>query len=160
MASATDLPLDYRPYRTINLCGNKLVGVGAILRIGDVQPLLVGRGADSHPQVWLYARRSPTESWIPVVSSNMPAPYYTLEKHPLTVVKDAARPRTVVIAGSVIIVNAQYNQEEDGVDISAIDLRPLGLNIYGDDHIGLLFAGNLFVGNTMNSVGTAFAASA
>jgi hypothetical protein len=124
-----------------------------------VQPLLVGQGADGHPQIWLFTRHSPTASWIPVVKANIPAPFYTPEKHPVMVVKDAARPRTIVIAGSTIVVNADHNTESGGVVISALDLRPLGLNIYGGDTNGLMFANNLFVGNTISNVEKAFAVS-
>jgi hypothetical protein len=154
----SDLPPDYRPYSHIKLCGNTFLEVGAIFRIGNFQPFLIGRGPAGHPNVWLFARFS-SGSWHPVVAANVAVMPSLPETRRIAVIVDADRPQTIVTAGSVIVVSAKYDAAADGVDVSALDLRPLGLNIHGDDHIGLLFANSLFVGNTMKGVGTAFAAS-
>ena len=159
MPNVGDLPPDYRPYGSVTLCGNTLFEVGAIFKIGAVPPLLVGRGADGHPQIWLLARLSSTDLWRPVVTANVAVVPTLPENRKVTVIMDATQPQTVVMAGNVIVVNAKHNQATDSVEVSVLDLRPLGLNIHGDDHVGLLFANSLFVGNTMSKVGTAFAAS-
>lgn len=159
MSIANGFPPGYKPYASVNLCGNTLRDVGAIFEIDNVRPILVGRGTGGHPQIWLLARLSSTASWRPVVTCNTAVVSTLSENRKVTVIIDATQPQTVVMVGNVIVVNAKHNGETDSVDISALDLRPLGLNIHGDDNVGLLFANNRFVRNTMSNVRTAFAAS-
>lgn len=157
MSANRELPPDYSPYETITLCTNTLSRVGAIFQIDDAQPLLVGRGGDGHPLIWLQGRVAPTGPWLTVVKANNPVSFFGPNKRMVNVITDATRPQTLVMVGSVVVVNAMHDRQTGGVDISALDLRPLGLNISGDDHIGLLFGGNLFVGNKLSGAGAAFA---
>jgi hypothetical protein len=76
------------------------------------------------------------------------------------VIEDIAKPRTIVIVGNTVILNASAGKETDQVDIAAIDLRPLGLKIFGNDHDGLHFGNNIFLSNEMTNVKAAFGASA
>lgn len=152
---STQFPQGYAPYESIRLCGNTLLGVKVIFRVGPNYPLLVGRGVGEHPQIWL---SGPGEmgSWVQVVAANTAVrPIVGLGQR-ITVLQDATQPLTVVMIGSVVVVKA-VRLDDRSVEIANVDFRPMGLNVFGNDSEGLNFAGNRFIGNTMSGLEAAFA---
>ena len=60
MITRDNLPKSYSPYEKLVVCSNTLSGGGHILAIGEVLPVLVGKG--EKPQVWLQALSNPDKS--------------------------------------------------------------------------------------------------
>jgi len=148
------LPAEYKPYTTIRLCGNTLKEVGFIFKIADQAPLLIGKGDnDTHPWIWLYGRMGIGGVWMPLVEKNVVV--HAQIGNPYDVIQDARKPVTVVTVGSLILVSAAHI-DSDTVEVPTIDLRPIGLNIFGTSASGLNFGGGRFTSNTMHSVATAF----
>src|ERR1700733_8057565 len=157
MPSTVQVPAEYVPYETVVLCGNTLRAVNLPFQVGTHPPLLIGRGADRHPSIWLSAPDAKSGVWVELVSANTVIGSSVLPAQRVMVVLDAMLPQTVIILGSVVVVNAVGSEDGTSVNIPTIDLRPVGLNISGNEIDGLNFGGNVFKANTMINVATAFA---
>ncbi|MPL77642.1 hypothetical protein SDC9_23499 [bioreactor metagenome] len=137
------LPSEYQPYDRLTICSNALIGVGAIIKIGDIEPILIGKGLRK-PLIWLKARTN-NQAWIQVVEQSV-----SLFPQIVSMIEDT--PNTIIIkANSNVIINAI--QDGSTCIVKELDLRPLGLNIFGDSQ-SLKVGGNEFTGNTMQGVGT------
>ena len=143
------LPTEYRPFRELNLCSNLLVNVGVPVAANGQPLLLVGRGTAA-PLIWLAARASPdSKLWVFVVEGGQPL-------RPLIVVNtdQTAGAVTVHVGGTLVIKARKVSEEVAAVD--DLDLRPLGLGVYGSTtelHIG----GMTVERNRFESLGVAFA---
>ncbi len=158
MPSEPQFPSGYIPYESVTLCGNTLRAVSVIFQVGESKPFWVGKGPGNHPQIWLLALLS-NGKWIEVVRANIAVRPSVYPGANITVIQDAASPRTVVLAGTVILVDAIASGDGNSVEVPSIDLRPLGLNIFGKINEGLSFGGTTFASNNFLQVGTAFFAS-
>jgi len=144
------LPTQYRPFRELNLCSNVLINVRAPLAANGQPLLLVGRGTNGAPLVWLAARMSPeSKVWAYVVEAGRPL-------RPLIVINtDNVAGAVTVHVGGTLAVKAR-KVSDDTVAVDSLDLRPLGLVVYGSTrelHIG----GMMMERNTLENLGIAFA---
>jgi hypothetical protein len=152
-------PAGYGPYDSVTLCGNRLHAVGVLFQIGNRQPLWIGRSAQSkHPQVWLWALLA-DGSWVEVVTANGIVRPSVAPGASINVIRDGSSARTIVLAGAVILVDAIGSADGHSLDVPTIDLRPLGLNIFGSTREGLSFGGTRYASNTFVNVETAFGTS-
>ena len=158
MRNAVQFPPGYIPYETIVLCGNTLTNVGVIFEIDNQPLLLVGRGQDLHPILWVFGLNAINGRLEELVSANalIRASSYGQS---LMVLRDANLPQTVLMVGGVVAVNAVASADGKSVNISSVDLRPLSLNIFGTDHDGLSVAGSVYVQNRFRNLAAAFATS-
>lgn len=156
MPNVLQLPSEYVPYETTELCGNTLRNVKVPFQIGGKQPLLIGRGFERHPTIWLtgYAQSG---AWADLVRANIVARPVAPSGQSILVLRDASQPTTIVMIGAQVVVNATSEVDGNTVHIASIDLRPAGLNIFGSDKDGLSFAGNKFSKNRFTDVAVAFA---
>lgn len=137
-----NIPSEYQPFDRLNICSNVLIGAGAIIKIGETEPLLVGKGLKL-PAIWLRARAS-KNNWISVVERSI-----SLSPQ-IEIINDIITNTTTIKIKNIIIVKAQQKGFE--CIVNELDLRPLGLNIFGNSN--LLKVGNgEFKGNTMQGVG-------
>lgn len=136
------IPSEYQPFEKLSICSNVIIGAGAIIKIGEIEPILVGKGLKL-PAIWLRARVN-KNNWISVVERSV-------SKSPqIQIENDIITNTTTIKTNNIIIVKAQQYHSE--CIITNLDLRPLGLNIFGDNN--LLKVGNgEFRGNTMQGVG-------
>lgn len=143
MITTSNLPNGYRPYSSIDLCGNKLLGGGHILSLGEVLPLVIGAGAK--PLLWMQAITDvKTKSFITIVEASIPT---------LPAVRIKAEDSAVVVLVGIVRVLVVKKVSEDAIEIPEIDLRPIGVNLYGKN--GDLYAGTMqFSGNTFSGGGT------
>lgn len=144
MITLNKLPKSYIPYQNLTVCSNQLIGGGNLIAIGEILPLLVGSGEEA-PQVWLQAPNQPNgKDYIPLVSTS-------ISMHPnITIVTDKQN-LTISIFGTVILHISQINS--DSAIIDHLDLRQIGLNIYGDSN-SLVAGGSTFSHNIFSGVGT------
>lgn len=146
MITRTTLPSTYKPYQKLTVCSNVLIGGGHLVVLGEVLPLLVGSGEG--PTIWLQA---PTDisgkSYVPLVTASVAS-------HPAVAVVSSRDGLTVSIAGVPAIHAKQTSQDSAVIDL--LDLRPVGLNIYGNAS-SLTAGGTTFSQNTFSGGGTMLA---
>ncbi|MBS3667067.1 hypothetical protein [Vreelandella boliviensis] len=136
------LPKSYQPYEKLTVCSNTLVGGGHVAAVGEILPLIIGTG--EKPQIWLQAINNVEDTeFISIVENSV-------SKHPAVDVIELSGVVTVKIQG--IIVLSVMSSSENSAVVNSMDLRPIGLNIFGDMH-ALKVGGSTFSGNTMSGGG-------
>ena len=146
MITMNSLPAGFTVCDQIVLCSNTILGGSQLFLLGNTPPLLVVAGGQA-PRIWLQAISDPdTKSFIPIVQDSRSI-------HPaVNVSVDGSS--IVIIVGDYTVLKA-VSLGESSVTVNEIDLRPLGLNVYGD-HSGLKLGGMQLSNNTMSGVGVAF----
>ena len=140
MIKLSKLPKGYQSYSVLTLCSNRLLNGGAVIAVGDVPPLLIGKG--SKPQIWLQALQSPqSKKFILLVDASISC-------HPMVRVEEVGR-QIVVKANGVTILKVEQTEEDQAI-VYALDLRPLGFNVFGDTSElfagGMVFSDSTFAG--------------
>ena len=143
MITKSNLPEAYHPYGRLTLCSNLLIGGGHLIQIGDILPLLVGKG--EIPQIWLQA---PTDiagkAFTQLVIASVAA-------HPAILLNFESGVLSVSAGGKNILRVRGIGPDEATVDL--LDLRPVGFNIVGDKE-SLNAGGMQMSGNTVSGGGT------
>lgn len=122
-------PKGYTPLKILDVFSNTLTGGGYLFGVKKFPPLLIGKG--KCPKIWLYARAG--NLWVPAVIDNS-------SNHEEILVEENHSDETVTISltTNVVIIRAKtINASHCRLD--TLDLRPIGLAVYGDDnglHIG------------------------
>ena len=143
-----NLPKDYFPYPELNMCGNTLLNVQIPFLLEQTPLLLIG--TNSVPQVWLSARTSPgSPEWKYIVQANR-------SLNPAVYVEVQEENRTVYVRISNAVIIKAVAQSETKATVEVLDLRPVGLNVYGNIS-GLNLATNRFAGNSTVNSRVAFA---
>ncbi|WP_168377577.1 hypothetical protein [Acinetobacter cumulans] len=139
MFTLKDLPEDYKSLNSLTICSNKLIGGGFPFALGDGLPLIIGSGKE--PKVWLQAVEDPqSKKLILLVDGNIS----TVKE--ISVTKPEKGVIEVYFKGVTRILRVKQIDNSSAV-ISFLDLRPIGLNITGNQD-GLNIAGSSFSGNT------------
>jgi len=137
------LPEDYSPYPTLILCSNTLVNVPVPLMIYNKPVLLVGRGYI--PLIWLSAPIHPASNqWVYILEGNKPV------INSVSVAQLVKERGISISIGSIEVLRA-FRESNEISKITLLDLRPIGLNLFGNEEI-LSVATNTLVGNTFNNV--------
>lgn len=143
MITKANLPQGYIPYAKIKLCSNSLSGSTFILSVDDVLPLLVGKG--NKPQIWIQAIADVNKkSFVQIVESSIPL---------FPFVRVTTESGVVLVFVNDQVIMSIRPESDDEVNIFQIDLRPIGLNIVGDDK-SLRSGGVEFSNSTFSGVGT------
>lgn len=150
MITTNNLPVGYKPYSTIKVCSNTLEGGGHLIVVGDVLPLLIGMGPK--PLIWLQALVNPKptkkqEKFLTIVDAS-------IATHPLVRVSEKGDEITVAAGGKIVLRVSAVHPEL--VEVRELDLRPLGLNVYGDES-KLIAGGVQFSTSKFSGVGTLIA---
>jgi len=133
-----NLPKSYRSYSKLTVCSNTLIGGGHIVAVGDVLPLIIGRG--DIPQIWIQALNNPkTKEFISIVESSV-------SKNPAVKILEINGAVNVTIQGTKVLSVKQVADDSAVVDF--MDLRPLGLNLHGNAS-SMSVGGSSFSGNSM-----------
>ncbi len=124
MISKNDLPQNYKPYQFMHICSNQLINCRFLITIGNNIPLLIG--TSTKPLIWLSAIIDiKKKHYIDlIVASEVIHPTVSIfenEKNIFIKVKDQ-------------LIMSLYSKDEELIVISQIDLRPIGLNVYGDEN--------------------------
>jgi hypothetical protein len=143
MITKHTLSKNYQPFNSLTICSNSLLGGGTLVAIGDVLPLLIGKG--EKPKVWLQALADPKKNtFVSIVEES-------ISKHPAVKVYEDSGALKVLVGGEQVLSVRELG--EDGAVVDQLDLRPIGLNIYGDKS-SLKVGGNEFSRNSMSGGGT------
>jgi len=142
------LPEDYKPFEQLVICSNSFINGYIPINISGHIPFLVGKG--EYPEIWLSMPSSKDgTTWKEVVINNQP-----VDKN-LSIIFSEKDKLINISIGSAILIQVKKTSDERA-EIISIDLRPLGLNIYGDIN-GLYVATNLFQNNSFANAHTMMA---
>jgi len=143
MITTKNLPKSYTPYNTLVVCSNTLKGGGHFVAVGDILPLVVGKG--DKPKIWLQALTDPkTKEFITLVDAS-------ISKHPVVRVYEDNDTLKITVSGTLVL--SVKATGEDSAEIDTLDMRPLGLSLYGTKN-ELMVGSNTFSGNSMSGGGT------
>jgi hypothetical protein len=117
-----NLPSSYQPYEKLTICSNSLIGGGHVVELAGVLPLIIGYG--EKPQVWLQAISNPEKMEVVSVVENSVSKFSTVE------VKEIDGSIIITIQGKQVLKVRNVSNSEAVVE--NMDLRPIGLNLYGD----------------------------
>ena len=134
------LPTQYRPFKEVDIGTNRLVDGQILFSINENAPILIG--ANGTPRVWLSIPADPKgETWQPLVRDNK-------SLHPKVTVKTEGD--NVVIDTPDGVVLGVRKENENLARVYQINLRPFGINIYGNEQsltvMNSNLAGNMFIG--------------
>ncbi|HBP0045303.1 TPA: hypothetical protein L5P36_006139, partial [Pseudomonas aeruginosa] len=139
----SNLPKGYIPYSKVKLCSNLLSGSTFILSVDEVLPLLVGKG--NKPQIWIQAIADANmKSFVPIVESSIPL---------FPFVRVTTESGVVLVFVNDQVIMSIRSEVDDEINIFQMDLRPIGLNIVGDEK-SLRSGGMEFSNSTFSGMGT------
>lgn len=142
MITKNSLPKSYVPYASLIVCSNSLLGGGHIVSIGDVLPIVIGRG--EKPMIWLQALTKPeSKEFVPIVEGS-------ISKHPAVKIYEENDVLKVSVSGTTVL--SVRATAENSADVDELDLRPLGFNLHGDSST-LMVGTSKFSGNSMSGGG-------
>lgn len=137
-----NLPSSYQPYKKLTICSNSLIGGGHIVELAGALPLIIGYG--EKPQVWIQAISDPEKMQFVSIVEN------SVSKFPAVEVKEINGFLIITIQGKQIL--KVRNLSNDEAVVENMDLRPIGLNLYGDTH-SMSLPNGTFSGNSMSGGG-------
>ncbi|GAB3215649.1 hypothetical protein [Pseudaeromonas pectinilytica] len=142
MITRNNLPSSYIPYNTLVICSNTMLGGGHIVAVGEVLPLVIGKG--EKPQIWLQAISNPqTNEFVSIIEASV-------SKHPaVEILEQNGSIEVTIQKNKILIVRAE---SQDKAVVSQLDLRPIGLNLVGTT-ASLSVGGTTFSGNSMSGGG-------
>ena len=146
MITKDNMPKSYKPFDVLTLCSNKIIGGSYIVSMGEVIPIILGQG--DKPMVWLQAVADPKgKTFTTVVEAS-------ISMHPAIKVLQVEDALEVSIDNTTVL---KIKSSEGGsASVEELDLRPLGINMFGDN-TKLQVGGMTFTGNTFQGVGTVIA---
>lgn len=143
--SVTKLPKEYLPFEKLEICSNQFIKGKVPIEVHKHAILLIGSG--EQPVIWLSG---------PVTKEGKQFQEIIMKNKSLNeavkVKVSAKNNSTIVKVGDITIVEVAKVSEEKAV-VSQIDLRPVGLNIYGDAK-ELCVGTNKLVSNIFTNVHT------
>jgi hypothetical protein len=149
MEEKNKLPEDYIPFSKIIICSNSFIDGEYIIKVNMHVPLLIGKGI--MPLVWL-SIPLPNDKFSYIVERN-------ISHHPKIIVELSNDKRSVNIKISEdkyktdkVVINI-FKETDDSIIIKQIDLRPIGLDIYGNED-GLNVGTNVIKNSNFLNVNT------
>lgn len=151
------VPLDYVPYRVLDLCGNHFNDVQFLIEIDRaIHPLLIGQGP--FPLVWISAPVGADGRRRWVVERNVSqhrAVDVRLDRENLAQLgPQEPVPIVRVFFGPTLCLEVIARSQEHAI-VSTLDLRPFGLNVHGTTE-RLLVGNSTFENNMMTGARVAF----
>lgn len=142
MPKIINLPADYTPYRTLNICGNKLINGRVSFEVNGFVPFLVGVGEEG-PLVWLQLPSNKDLTvWQYVLRANR-------SLHNAVKVIDTKTEIKVFIK-EVLVIHTVASSDSEAT-ILTLDLRPIGLKVHGNAD-GMEIGGNTMRNNVFENV--------
>ncbi|MNH02481.1 hypothetical protein D3C85_1182450 [compost metagenome] len=140
------LPKGYKQYSNLTICSNSIKGGGHILSIGNVLPIIIGKGPK--PQVWLQVIASPNKNeFISIVENSV-------SKNSAVKVFEENGVLTIS-AHDNKVMSVRASEDGDSAIVEFLDMRPIGFNVYGDKN-SLNMGNSKFSGNSMSGGGVLF----
>ncbi|KGT09558.1 hypothetical protein ACH34F_05205 [Elizabethkingia anophelis] len=137
-------PEKFNKLAKLIICSNELIGGGDLAKISDFVPLVIGSG--HIPQIWITSKYMGKIYEFVKRSQS----YNNLIK----IIPDTYSRKLLMLIEGITLISARMISDTVCV-VDKLDLRPLGLNIYGNDK-ELTFINNKFSGSTMEGVSFMF----
>ena len=117
-------PEDFENYNELIFCSNYIKNYKKIITIKEYnyEPLIIKKGEDGSPLVFIKGYIPEEDRYIPIISGNK------VEDDRL---KFFSSPTGCILNYITTILEVVKN-ERDIMEVTRLDLRPLGFNIYGD----------------------------
>lgn len=132
MYTLSYLPETYIPLESLIICSNKLLGGGFAFSLGEGLPLIVGQG--TFPTVWLQGAVLPgSKELITLIDNNV-----SLVESLVVSANLENRTIEVIFNKNIKVIEVKLIDEKSA-EITYLDLKPLGFNIFGNRgelHIG------------------------
>ena len=138
-----NIPEEYQSFEKLTFCSNILIGVRAIFKVGENEPLIIGKGLKL-PAIWLKTKTK-DDTWISVVERSI-----SLHSQ-IKIINDMDKNTTIIKTGTITILKAM--QVGSNCIVEELNLTPIGLNIIGDSH-ALKVGESVFEGNTFKGLGS------
>lgn len=135
----TPLPPDYVPFKKLKVCGNTMINGSVPISVHGNPVFLIGKG--KKPIIWLYALTD--TGWQPLVRASR-------SLHSEVRILSPA-PMTWQVSVKKDIVLEVFVQGEDMAEITRLNLRPLGIEVYGDQ-LGLEVGTHRLSNNVFSNV--------
>jgi hypothetical protein len=140
MITKDNMPKSYKPFDVLTLCSNRIIGARYLVSMGEVIPIILGQG--DKPMVWLQAAADPKgETFTTVVEAS-------ISMHPAIKVLQVEDALEVSINNTTVL--KIKSNEKGSASVEKLDMRPLGINMFGDNTKlevgGMTLAGNSFQG--------------
>ena len=143
MKSEEKLPKEYKSFKELIICSNKFVNGKIPLKVDNNIVFLIGKG--HHPVIWITVQKtSASKERTYIVSNNE-----SLHKD----ISINFSNNTTVISYLTKIILKVVKLTDEKAEIVEMDLRHIGLNIYGDKN-GLHTGGNILKGNIFENLYT------
>lgn len=140
------LPKGYKQYNSLTICSNVIKGGGHFLSVNNALPLIIGKG--TKPQIWIQAMSSSNAGGFISIVENSVAKNSAVKIFELDGVMN-------ISVDNKRILSVKSNADSDSAQVDFLDMRPIGLNIYGDSKL-LTVGTSTFVGNSMSGGGVLF----
>jgi hypothetical protein len=141
MEQTMNLPKEYEPYEELEFLSNRAKNYRLLIKAGGFSPILIGKGV--HPLVWIAQRdQKDPEKWVYVIYANK-------SFHPEINVKVKKKKVEIKLEQTIIVSLEELSSKK--AKLLKLDLRPIGLNIYGDES-KMMIGTNTLVGNVFENV--------
>jgi hypothetical protein len=125
MITKDNMPKSYKPFDVLTLCSNRIIGARYIVSMGEVIPITDPKG----------------KTFTTVVEAS-------ISRHPAIKVLQVEDALEVSIDSTTVL--KIKSSEKGSALVEKLDLRPLGINMFGDNAKlevgGMTLAGNSFEG--------------
>lgn len=151
MSSQFELPKEYEPYDELIVCSNTLINGLILFEVEGHVPLLVGKG--EIPHIWLDALIKPTgREWISLIENNRIVVESRFRNDVLEISISREEGLLKIWVGKFPILLVKSDSPTKA-NIKQLDLRPIGLNIYGSEE-GLQMGDDRLNKNSFENVRT------
>lgn len=135
MNSANQNIPSFIPFDKIMVCGN-IISAKYLFRIGNYYPIIIGKSPENKPEVYFYVK---TQNEIKCIVQNNQTNHSQVECNNNDT---SLRFKVKTIDGKKSVTFFELLISENCIpEITILDLRPLGLNIWGQNN-------SLFIGTT------------
>ena len=154
MENKNDIPKEYIPFEELIICSNTMINGKVPFEVNKRIPLLIGKAI--FPLIWLNVPRNvELNTWEEIIKENNVVNKRQFRNFLIEVEKRDADNSVVTRRVEKTIVHVR-KESDIKANVIALDLRPLGLNIFGNED-GLYVGGQNFVRNTFKNVQTMIA---
>lgn len=143
MKDIVRLPTEYISFHELVICGNRFINGTVPIEVESTPVLLIGRS-------------EPPSVWISVPDKQRSNPHALVVNNQSLVSEIDVLTRknsTVIIFDKSITMLFVKKESDERAIVLALDLRPIGLNIFGDEE-SLNVATNVLENNTFKNVHT------
>lgn len=134
------LPTNFESYEQLSVCSNLLNGGGQVVILGTEFPLIIGKGNNGVPLVWLKAPIGNNGEFQELARASVAT-------HSIVNVRRANSSIEVYIGGKKLLIVEEKSESLASVEF--LDLRYIGLDVHGDTNF-LMAGGSRFMGNMVS----------